>query len=83
MVGFRVLGRFSELGRVVDVREDPDGSEVVVVRGGVSGGLVFYIPASSILSRSASTRTLRVDLEFAEFVPQLQADGTIELRTSS
>jgi hypothetical protein len=82
LVGYRVLGRQGELGRVVDA-EGLDGapeSSAIVVRGGVSNLLLYHVPATRLVGVSSDTRTVSADVDVADFVPSLADDGTVELR---
>jgi len=85
IVGFRVFGRHGELGVVVGVRDEraePD-SRVIVVLGGVSDALTYYVPAARVRALSSEHRSVHVDVDLTDFVPHLHEDGTIELRASS
>ena len=84
LVGFRAFGRHGELGVVVDVKGDSAAdSQIIVVRGGVSDGLMYFVPDARIRSLSLEHRTVRLDIDLTEFVPRLHRDGTIELRGSA
>lgn len=62
-----------------DLAAPPDRS-TIVVRGGVSDALEYHVPATRLVSISPVTRTLRVDVDVADFVPSFAEDGTVELR---
>ena len=82
LTGWRVLGRQGELGLVTDEdgsAEAPDGS-TIVVRGGVSDALRYHVPATRVVSISPVTRTVKVDVDVADFVPSFGDGGTVELR---
>lgn len=84
IVGFRACGRHGELGIIIELRHDEDGHpDVLVVRGGVTDLLVYHVPAARIRSLSRESRTVRLDIDLAEFAPQLGEDGTIRLYASS
>lgn len=85
LIGWRVLGRQGELGLVVDA-QDPAGapdSSKIVVRGGVSDALRYHVPATRLVSISPVTRTVRVNVDVADFVPSFGDGGTVELRLAS
>lgn len=85
LIGWRVLGRQGELGLVVDAHhpaEAPDSS-TIVIRGGVSDALRYHVPATRLVSISPVTRTVKVDVDVADFVPSFGDGGTVELRLSS
>jgi hypothetical protein len=82
LVGYRVLGRQGELGRVVDTegaQDDPETSTIVVL-GGVSDALVYHVPANVLVSISRETLTVRADVDVADFLPRFGQSGTVELR---
>jgi hypothetical protein len=83
IVGFRVLGTHGELGVVVDLAQptvaDP---ELLVVRGGISNALTYYIPADRVRTFSRKSRTILVDVDLVDFVPHLDEEGRIELRAA-
>jgi hypothetical protein len=84
LVGFRALGRHGDLGVVVDVvpsQTCSDESQLLVVRGGVSDGLVYFVSTARALGISAEHRTVCFDLDLTDFVPRLADDGTVELRS--
>jgi len=82
IVGFRALGRHGDLGVVVEVREETaDGSHVIVVRGGVSKGLIYFVPIDRVRRLSQEGRTVLLDMDLTDFVPRLHEDGTVELRS--
>jgi len=78
LVGFRLLGRFGELG-IVEGRSSLGDDVTLVARGGVSHALVYHVPERSILEVSAERRTVTVDVDVADFVPSLGNDGTVVL----
>lgn len=82
LIGWRVLGRQGELGVVVeaDSLAEPSEGSTIVVRGGVSEALQYHVPAARLVSISPVTRTLRVDVDVADFVPRFGEGGTVELR---
>jgi hypothetical protein len=84
LIGYRVLGRHGELGIVVDEErvEGPMDSSTMVVRGGISDALLFYVPATRLLSVSRDANTIRVDADVGDFLARLGSDGTIELYVS-
>ena len=76
LVGYRVLGRYGELGTVVAAATtDHD----LVVRGGVSHALVYVLPIRRIRDVSAKRRTVTADVDVEDFVPSLGDDGTVVL----
>jgi hypothetical protein len=80
LVGYRVVGRHGELGVVVDderLRQFSD--ETIVVRGGVSDALLYHVPTELFRSISATSRTVTVDADVADFFPRLGQNGTVEL----
>lgn len=81
LVGYRVLGRQGELGRVVDAEglDEAPESSAIVVRGGVSDALIYHVPATRLVSVSRESRTVRVNVDVADFVPSLGDDGTVDL----
>lgn len=82
IVGFRVHGRNGELGVVVDLTGSEEAnSRLIVVRGGVSNALTYYVPVDRVRAKCSKNRTVHVDIDLADFVPHLEEDGTIELRT--
>lgn len=84
IVGYRALGHHGELGVVVELRDEPEfDSRLIVVRGGVSNGLTYFVPAARVRSLSARDRTVCLDIDFPEFTPRLHEDGTVELRAAS
>lgn len=80
-LGFQAVGRHGELGLVVDVMRSESGKDVagIVVRGGVSSSLTYFVPASHVRLVSAETTRVFVDLDLTDFVPVLKGDGRIEL----
>jgi len=81
LIGFQVLGRHGVLGRVVGVSESTPGVDSeLLIRGGVSRGLLYVVPEPRILSVEPSKSALVVDVDLVDFVPSLQSDGTVELR---
>ena len=85
LVGYRMLGRHGELGRVVELEgiEGAPESSTLVVRGGVSDALIYHVPAMRLVSVSRETGTVEADVDVADFVPSLGDGGTVELRLSS
>jgi hypothetical protein len=82
IVGFRVVGVHGELGVVVDLIHTPElEPELIVVRGGVSNALTYYVPADRVRDLSRRSRTIHVGVDLVDFVPRLDPDGMIELRT--
>lgn len=85
IVGYLVLGRQCELGRVVAF-EGLDGApdtSTIVVRGGVSDSLVYHVPALKLISVSRETATVRADVDVADFLPRFGDGGTVELHLDS
>lgn len=78
LVGYRLLGRYGELG-MVEGASSPDDDLTLVVRGGVSHALVYHVPGRRIQEVSAARRTVTVDVDVADFVPSLADDGTVVL----
>jgi hypothetical protein len=77
-----VLGRFGEIGRVVDTElgdSDPD-TVGLVVRGGVSEALVYHVPAERLVRVSRERETVYADVDVADFLARLDKGGTVELR---
>lgn len=84
VVGYRALSRHGELGVVVDVTEDTNvDSQIIVVRGGVSDALTYFVPAARVRALSPKSRTVRLEVDLTEFFPRLRKDGTVELRAAS
>jgi hypothetical protein len=83
IVGFRVLGTHGELGTVVDLADttEPD-PQLIVVRGGISNALTYYVPTDRVRTFSRKRRTIEVDVDLVDFVPRLDEDGMIELRAA-
>jgi hypothetical protein len=83
LVGYRVLGRQGELGRVVDLEdvEEPEGF-ALLVRGGVSDALIYHLPAIRLVGISHDTGTVAADVDVADFVPTFGDGGTVDLRLS-
>jgi hypothetical protein len=84
LVGFRALGRQGELGVVV--REEPSfegRSESIVVQGGASQALTYFVPPARLRTVSPERRTVVLDVDLSEFVPRLHDDGTVELRLTT
>jgi hypothetical protein len=78
LVGYRLLGRYGDLG-IVEGESSAGGELMLVVRGGVSRALVFHVPMRRTLDVSAQRRTVTVDVDVADFVPSLGDDGTVVL----
>lgn len=81
LVGYRVLGRQGELGRVVGAEciERASESATIVVRGGISDALAYHVPASRLIGVSHETGTVRADVDVGDFVPRLGEGGTVDL----
>jgi hypothetical protein len=82
IIGFEALGRHGALGVVVDVSCEAADPPAVVVRGGVSDALLYYVPCSMILSVSSRRRTVVLDADLADFASSLRDDGTVVLRAA-
>lgn len=80
LVGFRALGRHGELGVVESEGDAGDGSAFLVVRGGVSAGLVYVLSRDHLTGIGPDRRTILLDVELKDFLPSLRPDGTVELR---
>jgi hypothetical protein len=81
LVGFRALGRQGELGVVVDVADGLERrARELVVRGGVTAALVYFVPETCVRAIASERRTLVCDVDVTDFVPTLHVDGTVELR---
>jgi hypothetical protein len=80
-----VLGRYGELGTVVDTELAPGDMDgpALIVRGGVSEALVYHVPSRRILGVSNENCTVTADADVTDFVPFLSDDGTIVLRLGS
>jgi hypothetical protein len=84
LVGFVALGREGELGVVVGEEPNDQGlEETLVVRGGASKALTYFVPPARLRSISREERTVVLDVDLSEFVPRLHEDGTVELRLAS
>jgi len=86
LVGYRALGRHGDLGVVVDSVPSPgcvDEARLLVVRGGVSDRLTYFVSAARALGISPEQKTVCFDLDLTDFVPKLAADGTVELRSDT
>lgn len=85
LFGYRVRGRSGDLGIVVEeqwsLRDDIDLE--LVVRGGVTGALVYLVPRRAVLDVSDERRTVTVDADAADFVPALRDDATVVLDLKS
>jgi hypothetical protein len=79
LVGYRVRGRYGELGTVADGGAAQADDPVLIVRGGVSNALVYRVPAGRIVEVSDRRRTVSIDADVVDFVPSLRADGTVVL----
>ena len=80
--GFEVRGRIARLGFVAA----PDGGDSVpgvveelLVIGGRSSLLHFYIPLDHVISVSTTARTVVVDVDVIDFTPRVGDDGRVEL----
>jgi hypothetical protein len=83
IVGFRVLGTHGELGVVVDIAATTETDRpLIVVRGGISNALTYYVPSDRVRTFSRRSRMIHVDVDLVDFVPHLDEDGTIELRAA-
>jgi hypothetical protein len=84
LVGFRVLGRQGELGHVVELEglESAPGASALVVHGGVSGSLVYHVPAMRLIGVSHETGTVSADVDVGDFVASFGDSGTVELHMS-
>jgi hypothetical protein len=82
LAGYRVLGRQGELGRVVNWEglEGASESSTLIVRGGVSGALVYHVPAMRLIGVSRETGTVSADVDVADFIARFGEGGTVELR---
>lgn len=82
LVGYRVLGRYGELGTVVGIELAPGDidASALVVRGGVSNALVYLLPSRRIVGVSDENCTVTADADVTDFVPLLSDDGTVVLR---
>jgi hypothetical protein len=84
LLGFRAVGRHGALGVVVpSPHEVGDDSSEIVVRGGVSQALLFFLPPERVRAVSSDDGTVVFDVDLADFVPNLREDGWVELRISS
>lgn len=83
LVGFRALGRHGELGVVVDPETWIDADDGIAIRGGTSAALLYIVPKQHVRSVQPTTRVVRLDVDLADFVPSLLADGTVELRIAA
>ncbi len=85
LIGFEVKGRIAELGVVAarTAADDLPGATELVVIGGRSSLLHFYIPLEHVTSVSARTRTLRVNVDVVDFTPRIADDGTVELHITA
>lgn len=79
LVGFRALGRHGELGVVVESGGEDPSLTSLVVRGGVSSGLVYFVPRRHVEAVRHDRRTVILDVDLHDFVASLRADGTVEL----
>jgi len=85
LVGYRVLGRYGELGTVVEVErvEGDVDDRALVVRGGVSDALMYHIPSRRVVSVSSEAGTVIAEVDAADFVPRVIDDGTVVLHLRS
>jgi hypothetical protein len=82
-LGYRAVGRYGDLGLIVEVIGGPEGADgppALVVRGGVANGLKFFVPVARVRSISTDHRRVLLDVDLADFEPRLDDDGTVELR---
>lgn len=79
IVGFEACGRYGALGTVIEVVRGADAHATVVIRGGVSNALLFFVPCARVRSVSARRRTVILDVDLGDFDPSLREDGTVEL----
>ncbi|HUG63699.1 MAG TPA: hypothetical protein VMK83_00630 [Gaiellaceae bacterium] len=82
LVGFRAMGRHGELG-VVESDGDGPCLTSLVVRGGVSSGLVYFVPRRYVGAVRPDRRTVTLDVDLHDFVASLRADGIVELKLPS
>ncbi len=85
VVGFEVRGTIASLGFVapLDHPEGVSGAAVeLLVIGGRSSLLHFYIPLEHVTSVSPKARTVVVDVDVVDFTPRVGEDGTVELHIS-
>lgn len=80
VVGYRALGRQGELGVVVGIEAEDGRPSELVVRGGISAALTYYVPTAFVRTVSDDRRTIHLDADLSDFVPKLHEDGTVELR---
>lgn len=82
LVGYRVLGRLGDLGVVTEATRLAGAADlsILIVRGGVSRGLRFEVPATRVREVAHQQRTLVVDADIVDFVPRLTEEGDVELR---
>lgn len=83
LVGFRAVGRYGELGVVVESQQSLTRGAGIVVRGGVSSALLFLVPEARVHSIEPARRLVRLDVDLADFTPSLLGDGTVELRVGT
>jgi hypothetical protein len=78
--GFTLVYRGAEIGVVERIELDEgDGTEQLCVRGGISGGLAYLVPASSIGAVEPAARRAEVDPSVT-FVPDpIGSDGLVRL----
>jgi len=81
-IGFTALSRHGALGIVVDVDRDVAREPALVVRGGVSASLLYFVPCGRVSEVSPEQRTVFVDADLADFDSSLRGDGTIVLRAA-
>ena len=80
--GFEVRGRIARLGFVAPPESSesvPGVAEELLVIGGRSSLLHFYIPLDHVISVSRKARTMVVDVDVVDFTPRVGDDGTVEL----
>ena len=82
IVGYRAHGRLGDLGVVTQARRAAGSEEasIIVIRGGVSNGLVFVVPRTRVREIVHECQTVVVDADIMDFVPRLTGHGDVELR---
>lgn len=77
-----MLGSHGGLGTVVGIELMTGDVDVLIVRGGMSEALVYYVPSERIVEVSTESSTVLADADVADFVPHLRDDGTVVLHLS-